>query len=388
VARSVLVFCGQPLVARPISQRIAAFGAFLADEGWDVRLTAVDPAFDGTPYVSFDPVSGLDVEIVGPTHYRIAPDGRRVLAPALTHLRECRDIAARLRERADETKVDRVLVSTTHPASLMAVAMLRWSQQLWLDIDDWHSAHFVAGGGSPAIGAVYDVVERIAPRAAHHVTVCSNELASLFPSAIVVPNFIRLRDVPRRPRHEDRPPGTRVRVTFPGSITPYYGHVPLLHAIARRRAECAALDVRVIGDGEALDECRDVAVREHLDGIVTFTGRVDRAAMLAELVASDVSVLPLRDLRLDRARFPLKMLDALACGSALAASDTGMVHDTLADGESALLSRPGDMDALLDQVLELASNDDLRVRIAKAGMEVVREFDEDPVCRRWMALLS
>jgi hypothetical protein len=389
VARSVLVFCGQPLVARPISQRIGVFAAYLADHGWDVRLTAVDPAFEGTPFVEADPVSGLDVEIVGPTHYRLGPSGDRVLSSPVVHARDCRDTVRRLRERADEMRADRVLLSTTHPSSLYAIGALRWSQQLWLDIDDWHSAHFVAGGGSPRLGAAYDVVERVVPRASHHITVCSNELASVFPSAIVVPNFLCLADVPERPHAPgEQRSGARVRVTFPGSITSYYGHVPLLHALARRRADCGALDVRIIGDGDALDECRRVVAREGLDDLVTFTGRLSRAGMLAELVDSDVSVLPLRDERLDRARFPLKMLDALACGSALAASDTGMVHDTLVDGESALLSPPGDLDALVGHVLELAANPDLRARVAKAGLEVVREFDEEPVCGRWMAMLS
>jgi len=389
VARSVLVFCGQPLVARPISQRIAAFGAHLADHGWDVRLTAVDPAFDGEPFVRRDPISGLDVEIVGPTHYRVAPDGTRSLAPPLAHLRECGALAQRLRERATEMRADRVLVSTMHPSSLVAIAMLRWSQELWLDVDDWSAAHFLAGGGSRSVGAVYDVVERVAPRAAHHVTVCSNELASLVPGAVVVPNFIRLRDVPaRRDDSTDRRGDARTRVTFPGSITTYYGHIPLLEALARRRGDAGGIDVRIIGDGDALDDCRQLVAREQLGDVVTFTGRIDRGAMLAELVESDVSVLPLRDDRLDRSRFPLKMLDALACGSALAASDTGMVHDTLTDGESALLSPPGDMDALVDNVLELATSTDLRMRLAKAGVEIVREFDEEPVCSRWMSLLS
>jgi len=125
-----------------------------------------------------------------------------------------------------------------------------------------------------------------------------------------------------------------------------------------------------------------------LDEVVTFTGRLDRAAMLDELVRADVSVLPLNDTRLDRARFPLKMLDALASGCALAASDVGMVHDTLTDGETARLSPPGDMDALVSNVLELAADPDLRRRLSKAGGELVRDYDEDVVCGRWMALLS
>ena len=392
MTRSVLFFCGQPLVARPISQRIAMFGAYLAAHGWDVRLTAVDPEFDGRPYVRADPISGLDVEVIGPTHFRVRSDGTRVTTAPVTHLRECRATAARLRTRATEMRADRIVISTTHPSSLYAiVALRRLDPSLWLDIDDWHSAHFVAGGGAKVVGSAYDCLERVVPRAVHHITACSNEIAGLFPKATVVPNFIRLSDVPARPRAADTADAAdevTVRVAFPGSITSYYGHVPLLEALARRHAELSGIDFEVIGDGDALEECRRVVARTGLADVVRFTGQLDRAAMLDELVRSDVSVVPLRDTRLDRARFPLKMLDALACGSALAASDIGMARATLTDGESALLSPAGDMDALVNDVLELAANPELRLRLSKAGRELARDYDEAVVCDRWMELLS
>lgn len=391
MTQSVLFFCGAPLVAQPISQRTAAFGAYLAAHGWEVRLTAVDPDFDGTPFVQFDPISGLDVEIVGPTHYRVGPDGTRVTKSPVSYLRDCQAIARRLRSRATQMGADRVVISTTLPASLRAIGALRWSQRsLWLDVDDWSAAQFMAGGGGKLLGSVYDGLERTVPRLAHRVTACSNELAVLLPTATVVPNFIRLADVPARPHGAaaDAPDGTRVRVTFASSVTAYYGHVPLLEALARRRADCGGIDLRVVGDGVALDRCRQLVARAGLGDIVHFTGWLDRAAMLDELVRSDVSVLPLHDTRLDRARFPLKMLDALACGCALAASDTGMVRETLTDGKTALLSPAGDMDALVSNVLELAAKPELRIDLSEAGRVLVRDYDEDVVCGRWMTLLG
>jgi glycosyltransferase involved in cell wall biosynthesis len=393
LTQSALFFCGQPLVAQPISQRIATFGAYLAARGWDVHLTAVDPEFDGTPFTRTDPISGKEVEIVGPTHYRVAADGTRVTKSPVDSLRDCRAIARRLQARAADMTADRIVISTTLPASLYALGALRRSRpSLWLDVDDWNAAHYVAGGGGRVLGATYDAVERVVPRLARHVTACSADIAGVFPKAAVIPNFIRLSDVPERPCTADvagtSNKGSRTRVTFPGTVTKYYGHVPLLETLARRRADCGDIDFVVIGDGDALEECRQLVATTAMGDVVRFTGQLSRAEMLDELVHSDVSVLPLRDIRLDRSRFPLKMLDALACGSALAASDTGMARETLTDGESALLSPAGDMDKLLDDVLELAAKPDLRARLSKAGLELVRDYDEDVVCGRWMALLN
>jgi len=242
------------------------------------------------------------------------------------------------------------------------------------------------------MAAAYDVVERAAPRAARGITVCSTELAGLFRRATTVPNFIRLGDVPERVASGSRTPATgapaKIRVGFASSVTPYHGHVAFLDALARRRTECGHLDVVVIGGGEQLGRCRDIVAAARLDRMVRFTGALDRAAMLDELTRCDVSVLPLQDTRLDRARFPLKLLDSLACGCALAASDVGTVHETLSDGASALLSPPGDMDALIANVLVLAARPELRAALAAEGRRIVREFDEPLVCERWMELLS
>ena len=383
---SVLIFCGAPLVGRPISQRIATFGAYLAAHGCDVRLTAVDPTFDGTPFASTDPISGAEIEIIGPTHYRVDADGSRIPTSPVAHLRDCHEIAKRLRALAKDMNTDRIMISTTVPASLYAVVALRLSPPpVWLDVDDWSAAQFVAGGGAALMGTAYAALERTVPRVAHRVTACSNELANLFPRATVVPNFIRLSDVPERPS-VPASAGT-VRVAFPSSVTAYHGHLPLLEALARRRRDLDGIKFSVVGDGDALDECRALVAREQLGDVVRFTGWLDRAAMLDELVRSDVSVIPLQDTRLDRARFPLKMLDALACGTVIAASDTGMVGHTLADRETALLSPPGDMDALVGNVLELAGAPELRERLSTAGRALVRDYDEDVVCARWMDLL-
>jgi glycosyltransferase involved in cell wall biosynthesis len=394
VTRSVVFFCGQPLVGRPISQRIGAFGAYLASRGWGVTLTDVDPSFGGTPFSRHDPGSGMEVEAIGPTHYRVGGDGTRTTVSPVSYLRECHRIARRLEAHVARAGAEQVVVSTTLPASLYAVIALRLAHRsVWLDIDDWSAAQFSAGGGGRVVAAAYDVCERAAPRAARGITVCSKELAGLFRSATIVPNFIRLADVP-----EPVPPGSgatadadapqKIRVGFASSVTAYHGHVAFLEALARRRTECAHLDVVVIGGGELLVRCREIVAAARLDGVVRFTGALDRASMLDELTRCDVSVLPLQDTRLDRARFPLKLLDSLACGCALAASDVGTAHETLADGVSALLSPPGDMDALVGNVLVLAARPELRAALAHEGRRVVREFDEPVVCERWMRLLS
>jgi len=66
-------------------------------------------------------------------------------------------------------------------------------------------------------------------------------------------------------------------------------------------------------------------------------------------------------------------LEAMACGAALATTDTGGGRDYAVDGETALVSPPRDPQALADNVVRLLRETDLRRRLAAGGQALVRE---------------
>ena len=380
--RSILLFCGQPVATTPIGQRLGAFAAHLRRQGWQAHLTSVDPGFAAKPFFVTDPDRQQEVEVLGPTHYRVGPTGQRTQLSPLAYLGECRQLTRRLEHRADELKADIVLLSTSLPASLFAVARLpKQPYRLWMDVDDWSAGQFTARGGGQLIGTVYGQLERWLPRRAHGITACSAELAGLYPGATLIPNFIKLDEIPARPR-------VAGRVAFASSVTAYHGHEPFLRALALRKADLAGLEIVILGGGDALPACRQLVAEAGLGGLVRFTGALPRAAMLAALAEAEIGVLPLWDNRLNRARFPLKLLDYLACGCAVAASATGMAQAVLRDGDSGLLSPPGDMARLVENVLRLARDPTLRHRLAGNGRRLVQDYDASVVCARWEATLT
>lgn len=66
--------------------------------------------------------------------------------------------------------------------------------------------------------------------------------------------------------------------------------------------------------------------------------------------------------------------EAMACGAALASTDTGGVRAYATDGRTALLSPPQDPAALAENILTLVRDDDLRVRLAECGHESIQRF--------------
>ena len=382
-----MIFCGIPLASRPISQRIGGFASFLAQRDWNVRLTAVDVRFKGTPFVIHDSHSDMDVEVIGKTHYGLDGNGRQVPLPHIEYLRECRAISARIAEMASQASADHILLSTTMPATLVAAVKLRRKHpSVWMDLDDWTSGQFVAGGGSRVMGLGYGVLERVLPHLAHHLTVCSRLLQHLYPRATFVPNFIREEDIFE---HASMPTASDpIRVAFAGTLTGYYGHAELLNTIVSRRDEFSNVGLSILGEGPAIDTCRAIVERGGIGEIVDFSGHLSRRDMMDRLARSDIGVLPLSNRRHDRARFPLKMLDYLASGCAVAASNTGMARDVLTHERTGLLSQPGSMDRLVDDVLRLAKSPDLRSRLATGGRALVRQYDADTICEQWMHAIS
>jgi glycosyltransferase involved in cell wall biosynthesis len=101
--------------------------------------------------------------------------------------------------------------------------------------------------------------------------------------------------------------------------------------------------------------------------------RTDTATVATYYQAADVYV---HATRADT--FPLAVLEALACGTAVVASSVGGIPEQIEDGRSGLLIPPGDVHALAAGIDALLRDRDLRTRIVAEGTrDVRRRFDLD-----------
>ena len=79
---------------------------------------------------------------------------------------------------------------------------------------------------------------------------------------------------------------------------------------------------------------------------------------------------PVADTPLNRAKSPMRLLDALAAGVPLAAQAVGEYGEYVADGETGLLAPPGDADALATAIVRLLDDPGLARRL---GDEAARK---------------
>ncbi|MEP0814139.1 MAG: glycosyltransferase family 4 protein [bacterium] len=66
------------------------------------------------------------------------------------------------------------------------------------------------------------------------------------------------------------------------------------------------------------------------------------------------------------------LIEAMACGLPVVATDVGDTARAVADGETGFLVKTGDVDSMVARILKLAENADLRKKLGAAGRELVR----------------
>jgi glycosyltransferase involved in cell wall biosynthesis len=218
-------------------------------------------------------------------------------------------------------------------------------------------------------------ITRAAQACAHRVTALSetdlaDQLAlGLSPASkyVVVRNGIDFDrfDRPSAPRRD----GEFVLGAV-GRFTTEKGHRYLLEAFARVRRGLPSARLVLVGYGELDAELRRQAeVLSVADG-VTFTGERDSAEMLP---AFDLFVQP----SLYESQ-GIAILEAMAAGRPVVATDVGGVRDVVRDGETGLLVPSADPDALAAAILRLARAPELAARLAARGRENVRtEYSVD-----------
>ncbi len=151
------------------------------------------------------------------------------------------------------------------------------------------------------------------------------------------------------------------RLLFLGVLSERKGLGELLEALADK--PLAGLDWRleVVGNGET-GPWRDLARQLGLGDRIRFTGWLESAAARARLAASDVLVLPSRHEGL-----PMVILEAMAAGVPVLATDVGEVGDAVVNEVTGLLVPPGDPVRLAAGLARLVSDGVLRASFGEAG---------------------
>jgi phosphatidylinositol alpha-mannosyltransferase len=149
---------------------------------------------------------------------------------------------------------------------------------------------------------------------------------------------------------------------------PRKGMSVLLDALPRVVERFGDMQLLIVGHGDE-DELREQA--GELAGHMRFLGLVDDAGKAAAMRGADVYCAP----NTGGESFGIVLVEAMAAGTPVVASDLDAFRRVLRDGEVGSLVPVGEAAALADALIEVLDNDVVRQRYVAAGSEAVRRYD-------------
>jgi glycosyltransferase involved in cell wall biosynthesis len=154
---------------------------------------------------------------------------------------------------------------------------------------------------------------------------------------VVIPNGIDVRAVQRQAA--TGPP--EKFVLFAGHLEPHKNPAFFLHAFAKASRAVPVLHLVIAGAGSLEAELRDLTRALGLESRVSFVGAVERETLYGLLKKAECIVHPSH-----AEGHPLILLEALAAGTWVLASDVRGNRDVIEHGRNGFLFRPGDEDQL------------------------------------------
>ena len=166
----------------------------------------------------------------------------------------------------------------------------------------------------------------------------------------------------------------KVVIGYIGSFVRYEGLNLLLEACAILRnkiGDCFRL--LLVGDGDEMQNLRNLSRFLHLEDVVRFTGRVEHHEVNRYYSLIDIAPLPRKGFRVCELVSPLKPFEAMATGKVLITSSVKALAEIIVDGETGFVFEKDNAEDLAEKLHLVISDDELRRQIGINAKKWVTE---------------
>lgn len=140
----------------------------------------------------------------------------------------------------------------------------------------------------------------------------------------------------------------------------------------------------IAGDGSAMQYAHKFVIENSLQDKVELLGWIDSEEKSLCLKKSHILVLPSY-----AEGMPNAVIEAMAAGLAVVATDVGEVRSLIQEGVNGFVVPVGDIDRLTDAVGQLLIDSELRFKMGQAGWDIARQnFSTEPLVDRLVQLVD
>ncbi len=189
----------------------------------------------------------------------------------------------------------------------------------------------------------------------------------------VVHNSVKVDTAVKRVEPEPTSDGHRLKLLFVGRVCRDKGIEVLLDALKLLKDENLTLDVVGTGDDSYVEQLKQIAEDSGISGRVHWLGFHEDVHPFIE--SADVVVCP----SIVREACPLSVLECMAHGKAVIASDNGGQAEFVASGRNGVLVPSGDPEGLAEAIRGIIASLELRQRLGLNALSDFRETLSYPV---------
>jgi glycosyltransferase involved in cell wall biosynthesis len=161
----------------------------------------------------------------------------------------------------------------------------------------------------------------------------------------------------------------KIVIGFTGILRPWHGLDFLLQAFQQVCQTRSDLHLLIVGDGPIRPDLERMVANNGLSGKVTITGRQVHEMVRFFVAAMDIAVSPLSTFYAS----PMKIIEYMAMGKVLVAPNTANIRDIVTHEQDGMLFCPQQVDDLVEKLLVLIENCDLRARF---GLKARRKIED------------
>ena len=211
---------------------------------------------------------------------------------------------------------------------------------------------------------------------------------ALLPKSHVIPMGIDVSryDFPRRNLTENS--SRKSTILFLGRLVEKKGIPTLLSAMRDVRLQFQDCRLMICGGGPMRAELESAVDRLGIRDNVFFTGPVSDEEKGALLAKADILVVPSESTEYgDIEGLPVVILEGLAAGKPVVASNVGGVSDAIVSGFNGILVSEKRPDQLAQAIVSLLGDVDVRSRLSKQARSTASMFDWDAIIESYYQVL-
>jgi glycosyltransferase involved in cell wall biosynthesis len=180
----------------------------------------------------------------------------------------------------------------------------------------------------------------------------------------------------------------RFVVAYIGTMGMAHGLETLIEAAARLQNSAPNVLVLLVGEGAEKEHIEALAQSRGLKNM-RFVGQQPRERIPAYIRLADACLVMLKKTELFKTVIPTKMLEFMSCGRPLILGVDGQARKIMEEAQAGIFVEPGDVEALVQAVTQLAGNAEMRASLGGNGRRYILQFlSREQTAKRYIQVLT